>query len=65
MEDAELVLRFFALRNIEHFQLEIADFLDLYMMKSLNFSRHDIQFFGRYFSRNYFISLSSLRTAFI
>ena len=44
MEDAELVLRFFALRNIEHFQLEIADFLDLYMMKSLNFSRDDIYF---------------------
>ena len=44
MEDAELVLRFFALRNIEHFHLEIADFLDLYMMKSLNFSRHDIDF---------------------
>ena len=44
MEDAELVLRFFALRNIEHFHLKIADFLDLYMMKSLNFSRHDIDF---------------------
>ncbi len=44
MEDAELVLRFFALRNIEYSQLEIADFLDLYMMKSLNFSRHDIIF---------------------
>ena len=44
MEDAELVLRFFALRNLEHFQREIADFLDLYMRKSLNFSRHDIYF---------------------
>ena len=44
MEDAELVLRFFALRNIEHFQLKIADFLDLYMMKSLNFTTHDINF---------------------
>jgi Protein of unknown function DUF262 len=44
MEDAELVLRFFAFRNIEHSQLDTADFLDLYMMKSLNFSRHDIIF---------------------
>jgi hypothetical protein len=44
MEDAELVLRFFALRNIEHFQLEMADFLDLYMMKSLNFTAEDIDF---------------------
>jgi Protein of unknown function DUF262 len=44
MEDAELILRFFALRNIEHYQLEIADFLDLYMMKSLNFSTNDLNF---------------------
>jgi hypothetical protein len=44
MEDAELVLRFFALRHIEHFQLKMADFLDLYMMKSLNFTTHDIIF---------------------
>jgi len=44
MEDAELVLRFFALRNIEHYQMEMPEFLDLYMMKSLNFSRHDIDF---------------------
>ncbi|MEP6517241.1 DUF262 domain-containing protein [Microcoleus vaginatus] len=44
MEDAELVLRFFALRHIEHSQLKLADFLDLYMMKSLNFTTHDIIF---------------------
>jgi len=44
MEDAELVLRFFALRNIEHYQMEMPEFLDLYMMKSLNFSMHDINF---------------------
>jgi len=44
MEDAELVLRFFALRNIEHYRMEMPEFLDLYMMKSLNFSMHDINF---------------------
>ena len=44
MQDAELVLRFFALRNIEHYQMEMPEFLDLYMMKSLNFSMHDINF---------------------
>jgi len=44
MEDAELVLRFFALRNIEHYQQEMADFLDLYMMKSLTVSSFDINF---------------------
>lgn len=49
MEDAELILRFFALRNIEHYQLEMPDFLDLYMMKSLKFSRHDIMFLENIF----------------
>jgi Protein of unknown function DUF262 len=44
MEDAELVLRFFALRNIEYYQLEMPDFLDLYMMKSLKFTNFDISF---------------------
>lgn len=38
MEDAELVLRFFALRNVEFFQKGMADFLDIYMLKSLDFS---------------------------
>lgn len=51
MEDAELVLRFFALRNIEHFQLEMADFLDLYMMKSLNFTTEDIDFLADSFTQ--------------
>jgi Protein of unknown function DUF262 len=42
MEDAELVLRFFALRNIDHFRKGMEGFLDLYMMKSLNFNDEDI-----------------------
>ena len=57
MEDAELVLRFFALRNIEHYQMEMPEFLDLYMMKSLNFSRHDIDFLENTFLET--ISLAS------
>ncbi|MBD2126609.1 DUF262 domain-containing protein [Microcoleus sp. FACHB-1] len=44
MEDVELVLRFFALRNVDHFSRGMEGFLDLYMMKSLNFSNEDIQF---------------------
>lgn len=44
MEDAELVLRFFALRNVEHFRNGMEGFLDLYMMKSLGFSESDIEF---------------------
>ncbi len=45
MEDAELVLRFFALRNVEHFRNGMEGFLDLYMMKSLEFYEPDIEFF--------------------
>ncbi len=44
MEDVELVLRFFALRNVEHFRRGLEGFLDLYMMKSLSFSAEDIIF---------------------
>jgi len=44
MEDAELVLRFFALRNVDHFRNGMEGFLDLYMMKSLEFSEQDIKF---------------------
>ncbi|MGB7709324.1 MAG: DUF262 domain-containing protein [Microcoleus sp.] len=44
MEDAELVLRFFALRNVDHFRNGMEGFLDLYMMKSLGFSERDIEF---------------------
>ena len=43
MEDAELVLRFFALRNMEYFRGGIANFLDLYMIKSQKFSDKDIE----------------------
>lgn len=50
MEDAELVLRFFALRNIEHYQLEMPDFLDLYMTKSLKFTNFDIKFLENNFT---------------
>mgnify|MGYP006277755461 FL=1 len=49
MEDVELVLRFFALRNVENFSRGMKGFLDLYMMKSLNFSNEDIQFLEKIF----------------
>jgi len=44
MEDAELILRFFALRNTDKFSRGMEGFLDLYMMKSLSFSEQDIEF---------------------
>jgi hypothetical protein len=44
MEDVELILRFFALRLMEHIQGGLNQFLDLYMMKSLAFSDEDLEF---------------------
>lgn len=49
MEDAELVLRFFALRNIANFTGKLETFLDLYMMKSSAFSSDDIDFLRNQF----------------
>lgn len=49
MEDAELVLRFFALRNVEYFRFGMEGFLDLYMMKSLNFTDADISYLEELF----------------
>lgn len=51
MEDAELVLRFFALRNVDNFSRGMEGFLDLYMIKSLNFSDEDIIFLKDIFVR--------------
>jgi len=42
MGDAELVLRFFALRNVHFFRKGMKGFLDLYMMKSLGFDESDV-----------------------
>ncbi len=38
MEDVEVILRFFALRNAEHYQRGMRGFLDLYMMRAKRFS---------------------------
>ena len=43
MEDAELVLRFFALRHVDDFRKGMEGFLNLYMMNSLEFSDEDIE----------------------
>jgi hypothetical protein len=41
MEDLEVVLRFFAFRHYEHYKHGIQGFLDLYMIRSLNFGQED------------------------
>lgn len=42
MEDVEVILRFFALRNAANYQKGMRGFLDLYMLKSRMFSEDDI-----------------------
>lgn len=49
MEDAELVLRFFALRNVEHFRNGLETFLDIYMIKASNFSEENTKFLREHF----------------
>ncbi len=49
MEDAELVLRFFALRNKDYFRGQMEDFLNFYMIKSIQFSDKDIEFLREIF----------------
>ena len=52
MEDVELILRFFALRDIEQYTGNLSKYLDNYMMKkSLNFSDENIQEFERVFNQ--------------
>ncbi|MDJ0733482.1 MAG: DUF262 domain-containing protein [Nostocaceae cyanobacterium] len=51
MEDAELVLRFFALRHVEDFRGGMEGFLDLYMMKSIDFSNKDVEILRRIFTQ--------------
>ncbi len=43
MEDAELVLRFFALRHAEELRGDLTELLDLYMMKSMHCSDKDVE----------------------
>ena len=49
MEDVELILRFFALRHADDFRNGMKGFLDLYMMKSLDFSEQDIDILDNIF----------------
>lgn len=44
MEDIEVVLRFFALRHMEHYRYGIQGFLDLYMIRSKSFGPQDVAF---------------------
>jgi hypothetical protein len=43
MKDAEVILRFFALRHAENYRRGMAGFLDLYMVRSKRFTSEDIK----------------------
>lgn len=49
MEDVELVLRFFAFRHADEFRNGIEGFLNLYMLKSLDFLDKDIEILEKIF----------------
>ncbi|MFM6407802.1 MAG: DUF262 domain-containing protein, partial [Microcystis sp.] len=52
MEDVELILRFFALRDIDQYTGNLSNYLDNYMMKkSPNFSDENIQEFEQVFNQ--------------
>lgn len=49
MEDIEVVLRFFALRHMDNFRYGIQGFLDLYIIRSKNFTKDDCDFLSSLF----------------
>jgi Protein of unknown function DUF262 len=49
MRDAEIVLRFFALRHADHYQRGMKEFLDLYMVHARSFTPEDVAFLKRLF----------------
>jgi hypothetical protein len=51
MEDLEVILRFFALRHMDQFKYGIQGFLDLYMIRSKQFTKEDCEFLGALFKK--------------
>lgn len=51
MRDIEIILRFFALRHVEHYSRGMKGFLDLYMLRARGFTEEDIQFLKDIFNR--------------
>lgn len=43
MQDTEMVLRFFALRHVDHYSHGMQGFLDMYMRRALDFDEADIE----------------------
>jgi len=56
MEDVELILRFFALRHVEHYTKGMKGFLDLYMARAKNFNDSDIDYLRTLFYRTIYLA---------
>ncbi len=56
MEDLEVILRFFALRHLEHFKYGIQGFLDLYLIRSKKFSLEDVEFLKDVFIKTLYLA---------
>lgn len=50
MEDLEVILRFFALRHMPNYKYGIQGFLDLYMIRSKNFTKSDCTYLGQLYN---------------
>ena len=51
MRDAEKILRFFALRHVDHYQRGMKGFLDLYMLRARTFGDEDIAYLQTLFEQ--------------
>ncbi|TIR24000.1 MAG: DUF262 domain-containing protein [Mesorhizobium sp.] len=51
MADAEVVLRFFALRHVDHYRRGMQGFLDLYMRRAAKFTEEDVAELKRLYER--------------
>jgi hypothetical protein len=51
MQDAEVILRFFALRHAHQYQRGMQGFLDLYMVRATSFTEEDVLFLHRLFTQ--------------
>lgn len=51
MEDLEVILRFFALRHMDSYKYGIQGFLDLYMIRSKNFTENDCSYLGELYTK--------------
>ncbi|UUE56291.1 DUF262 domain-containing protein [Pectobacterium aroidearum] len=58
MEDLEVILRFFALRHLKHFKYGIQGFLDLYLIRTKEFTHNDVDMLKDIFLKTQLLAYS-------